>query len=182
MSFDITTQEIASFEGGFYRPTQILGPITLARFSDSQRGDNGRYGRFWLYGSYLLDLIASGQSLPALIKEISQNWAVCDDWGDKRLLTLMDIPVGGSVPAMWGRAKFQPKVSSAAVRSTSHSYAGGALQLVIPLTDTDRRRSARLSTYIVRKLQTADLLSNPRACLENSWVTAQRNAGRNIGT
>ena len=181
MSFDLKREEAASFEGGFYRPTHINGPITLARFSGSKWGDGGRYGRFWLYGDYLLDIIASGQSLPAIIKAISQNWAVCDDWSDKQLLTLMDIPPGCFVPAVWGRAKFQPKVSDSTVRETSHSYTGGALQLVIPVVDTDRRRNSAIAAYITRKLTTGQLLSNPSACLENPWVTAQRRAGRNIG-
>src|SRR5262245_7352316 len=108
MTFHITDEEIRSFEAGFYRPTTIKGPITLARFSDSGKGDRGRYGRFWLYGDYVRELIAAGHSSLSVIKQISQQWAICDDWGDKGLLTLMDVPPNVTVPAIFGKAKFQP--------------------------------------------------------------------------
>ena len=158
----------------------IKGPITLARFSDTARGDAGRYGRFWLYGDYVRELLEAQYSNLALIKQISQHWAICDDWGDKGLLSLMDIPPGGAVPAVWGAAKFQPKVFDAAKRETTHSYEGGALQLIIPVVDTDRNRNPAMAGLIARKLVTADLQSHPSRCLESPWVTAQRNRGRNI--
>jgi hypothetical protein len=75
----------------------------------------------------------------SLIKRISQQWAICEDCRDKGLLSLMDILPGVKVPAMWGRAKCQPKVSNANVRETSRSYEGGARQLIIPVNLTDRQ-------------------------------------------
>ena len=179
-AFDITPDEVGSFDGGFYRPTVIKGPITLARFSDSGRGDSGRYGRFWLYGDYVRELMETGHSALALIKQISQQWAICDDWGDKRLLTLMDIPPGGFVPAMWGRAKFQPKVSVRGPRETHHSYEGGGLQLIIPVIDTDKSLDVRIAGYIKRKVRTDEIILHPSKVVESAWVTAQRRAGKNI--
>ncbi|SRR5260370_27502937 len=157
MTFDITQTEILSFESSFYRPTTIKGPITLARFSDSKKGDRGRYGRFWLYGDYVRELVDAGHSYLSLIKQISQQWAICDDWGDKGLLSLMDVPPGMYVPAMWGRAKFQPKVSDTSKRSTTHSYEGEALQLIIPVEDTDRNINTVLASLIKRKFSTSSL-------------------------
>ena len=180
MTFDITPQEVDSFEGRFYRPIAISGPITLARFSDSGRGDRGRYGRFWLYGDYVAELAGLGGSAFALLKEIAQRWAICDDWGDKKLLTLMDVPPGRSVPAMVGKAKFQPKVSPTGGRATRRSYEGGALQLVIPVVDTDRNLDPTLALLVTRKTTTVQLLGNPARCLENPWVTAQRAKGANL--
>lgn len=178
--FDITADEVRSFDGAFYRPTVIKGPITLARFSDSRRGEAGRYGRFWLYGDYVRELVEAGLSALGLIKEISQQWAISDDWGDKGLLTLMDIPPGGVVPAIWGRAKFQPKVSSRGPRETGRSYEGGALQLVIPVIDTDRRLDPRIAAYIQRKVLTQEILLHPSRVIENPWFTAQRRLGKTI--
>lgn len=178
--FDITLDEVNSFEGKFYRPTWINGPITLMRFSDSGRGEQGRLGRFWMYGDYVHDLLDSGgHSALRLIGDISKAWAICDDWGDKQLLTLMDVSPTASVPAMWGRAKFQPKVSSRGQRDTNRSYEGGALQLVIPVIDTNRQPNLGVIGMITRRLSTSDLL-RPGLRLENPWVTAQRKAGRNI--
>jgi hypothetical protein len=81
---------------------------------------------------------------------------------------------------MWGRAKAQPKVSSVAIRQTTHSYPGGALQLIVPVIDTDSVRNDWLASLIVRKLTTAQLLTNPSMHLENPWVAAQRRKGKNI--
>jgi hypothetical protein len=179
MTFDITQDEVRSFENGFYRFTTIKGPITLARLSDSGRGDRGRYGRFWLYGDYVQELADADLSYMSLIKQISQQWAICDDWGDKGLLSLMDIPAGSAVQAAWGRTKFQPKVFDPSTRSTTHSYEGGALQLIIPVVDTDRRIDKILSDLIKRKYLTSALV-NKSICVENPWVTAQRREGSNI--
>jgi hypothetical protein len=179
MEFDITQDEVRSFENGFYRFTLIKGPITLARFSDSGRGDRGRYGRFWLYGDYVQELVDADLSYMPLIKQISQQWAICDDWGDKGFLSLMDIPAGSAVNAAWGRTKFQPKVFDTAKRPTTHSYEGGALQLIIPVVDTDRRADKILSDLIKRKFLTSELV-NKSVRVENPWVTAQRREGRNI--
>jgi hypothetical protein len=179
MTFHTTQDEIHSFEADFYRFTEIKGPITLARFSDSGRGDRGRYGRFWLYGDYVQELADKDPSYMSLLKQISQQWAICDDWGDKGLLSLMDIPAGRPVPAMWGRTKFQPKVFDPATRQTTHSYEGGALQLIIPVLDTSRNIDKLIADLITRKLHTSDLV-NKSMRLENPWVTAQRREGRNI--
>ncbi|SON57131.1 hypothetical protein HDIA_3590 [Hartmannibacter diazotrophicus] len=173
MSFDLKTEEAKSFAFGFYRPAQIRGPISLARFSCSSRGDAGRYGRFWLYGSMLEELAENASTLRSLIKDISQSWAVCDDWGDKKLLSIMEVPPGAAVPAMIGQAKFQPKVSSA--RPTHHSYEGGATQLVIPVVDEyGQRVDPMLAGYITRKLATEEMLTSPRKYLENPWAVARR--------
>ena len=147
--FDLKSAEVASFDGSFYRYTTIPGPIELVRFSDSKVGEAGKYGRFWLYGSEVAEMLEAGRGGGQLIKQISKRWAICDDWGDKRLLWKMVIPRGMAVPAAWGRAKYQPKVSVAAQgrsiagangqttqwRETVRSYAGGSLQLIIPVTD-----------------------------------------------
>jgi hypothetical protein len=180
MTFDITQDEVRSFQSGFYRPTIIKGPITLARFSDSGRGDAGRYGRFWLYGDYVRELLGAGHSYLALIKQISQQWAICDDWGDRGLLSLMDVPPEMSLPAVWGKCKFQPKVFDQSKRSTTHSYEGGALQLIIPVVDTDRQLNKLIAGLIRRKLNTGMLVNNSSMLIENPWVTAQRREGKNI--
>ncbi len=150
--FDISIQEAQSFEGGFFRFTTIAGPIRLVRFSDSGRGANGRFGRFWLYGSEVAEILAVGPSGKHLVKEVSQRWAVCDDWGDKGLVWFMDVPRGQAVPACWGATKFQPKVSAAEQdrggRVTRRSYAGGSIQLVIPVTDTARNPDPWLGSLI----------------------------------
>jgi hypothetical protein len=180
--FDLTSDELESFEGRFWRPTFVAGPIMLARFSDSARGEQGRFGRFWLYGDYLLDLMRTAPHAMGLVKQISQSWAICDDWGDKGLLSLMEVPPGRHIPAVWGRAKFQPKVFNPEARATDRSYTGGALQLVIPVvgTDPDRRVDPALAALVTRRLMTADILANPAKVLENVWVTSQRRAGRNL--
>ncbi|MGH1558812.1 hypothetical protein ACRAWD_16195 [Caulobacter segnis] len=119
------------------------------RFSDSGRGANGRLGRFWLYGSEVAEILSAGPSGKHLVKEVSQRWAVCDDWGDKGLVWFMDVPRGQAVPACWGATKFQPKVSAATQdrggRQTRRSYEGGSIQLVIPVTDTGRNPDPWLS-------------------------------------
>ena len=150
--FDISVQEAQSFEGGFFRFTEIAGPIRLVRFSDSGRGEFGKLGRFWLSGSEVAEILSAGPSGKHLVKEVSQRWAVCDDWGDKGLVWRMDVPRGHSVPACWGATKFQPKVSGAEQdrggRQTRRSYAGGSIQLIIPVTDTDRRKNDFLVSLI----------------------------------
>lgn len=164
--FDLTTEEVASFDGKLYRFTEIEGPIRLVRFSDSGRGANGRLGRFWLYGAELSEMLSAGPSGKALVKEISQRWAICDDWGDKGLLWFMDVPRGQSVPAAWGAAKFQPKVSaktqSSGGRQTRHSYEGGSLQLIVPVTDTDRRVNVFLESLINGPEATDKVATKPK--------------------
>ncbi len=182
MGFDLKAEEVKSFEGQFYRFTQINGPITLVRFSHSGSGERGRLGRFWLYGDEVKEILVAGLGGLRTIKEISQRWAICDDWGDKMLMSLMDIPPGEEIPAAWGRTAFQPKVKQASVRPTGRSYAGGSLQLIIPIIDTNMPPvvDRRISGLITRRLQTATVVSNPPKYLENPWVTAQRKRGRNI--
>jgi hypothetical protein len=161
--FDISVQEAQSFEGGFFRFTTIAGPIRLVRFSDSGRGVNGRLGRFWLYGSEVAEILSAGPSGKHLVKEVSQRWAVCDDWGDKGLVWFMDVPRGQAVPACWGATKFQPKVSAVAQdkgwRQTRRSYAGGSIQLVIPVIDTGRNPDPWLLSMISGPIPTDKLVT-----------------------
>jgi hypothetical protein len=160
--FDLKTDEVNSFDGRFYRFTTIAGPIELVRFSDSKGGSAGRFGRFWLYGSEVAEMQHSGATGLHLIKQVSKRWAICDDWGDKQLVWRMLVPRGMSVPAAWGRAKFQPKVSMKAQgrtitapngqatqwRETVRSYAGGSLQLIIPVVDENGRVNPYLAGLI----------------------------------
>jgi hypothetical protein len=182
--FDVTREEVRSFDGQFYRFTTISGPIRLIRFSDSGRGAQGRLGRYWLYGSELVDILRMAPSIHALVKEISQRWAICDDWGDKRLMWWMDVPAGQAVPAAWGRAKFQPKVSETAQgttrtatdgtrvtwRETCRSYPGGSLQLLIPVVDTDQRVNAFLASLVRGPVSTDTVAASPRRFLATGGV------------
>ena len=118
--FDISVQEAQSFEGGFFRFTEIAGPIRLVRFSDSGRGEFGKLGRFWLYGSEVAEILSAGPSGKHLVKEVSQRWAVCDDWGDKGLVWRMDVPRGHSVPPAGARPSSSPRF-----RAPSRTGAGG---------------------------------------------------------
>jgi hypothetical protein len=160
--FDLKTNEVNSFDGRFYRFTTIAGPIELVRFSDSRAGSAGRYGRFWLYGSEVVEMLQSASAGFHLIKQISKRWAICDDWGDKQLAWKMVIPRGMNIPAAWGRAKFQPKVSTKSQgqpvigtngqirewRETVRSYPGGSLQIIIPVTDENGRINCSLAGLI----------------------------------
>ena len=163
--FDITTQEVASFDGAFYRFTTIDGPQRLVRFSDTGRGEAGRSGRFWLYGSELIEILGQARSEKGLLKEAHQRWAVSDDWGDMGLVWLMNIKPGQSVRAAWGRAKFQPKISAAGQeagkRQTRRSYAGESLQLIIPVRDTDGREDPFLVSMIRGPVTTEKLMTAP---------------------
>ena len=160
--FDLKADEVNSFDGRFYRFTTIAGPIELVRFSDSRAGLAGQYGRFWLYKSEVIEMMRSGSAGFHLIKQISKRWAICDDWGDKQLAWTMVVPKGLNVPAAWGRAKFQPKVSAASQgnrvkgpdgqsrdwRETVRSYPGGSLQLVMPVKDDNGRINPFLASLI----------------------------------
>jgi hypothetical protein len=163
--FDISVQEARSFEGGFFRFTEITGPIRLVRFSDSGRGAAGRFGRFWLYGSEVSEILSAGPSGKRLVKEVSQRWAVCDDWGDKGLVWLMDVPSHHAVQACWGATKFQPKVSGAEQdrggRQTRRSYAGGSIQLIIPVTDNERQANPFLLSLIKGPIPTDKVVTAP---------------------
>lgn len=129
---------------------------------------------------------------------------MCDNWGDKRLLSLMDVPLGASVPAMWGRAKAQPKRNYTKKyeeehpyrRQTTRSYAGGALQLIIPVRGIPVKDAPKgkdpeteeelgmvnqwLAGMVTRKFKTERLVSNPAMYLENPWTTSQRRQGKTI--
>jgi hypothetical protein len=160
--FDLKGDEMNSFDGRFYRFATITGPIELVRFSDSKVGAAGKFGRFWLYGSEVAEMLQLGTTGLHLIKQVSKRWAICDDWGDKQLVWRMIVPKGMSVPAAWGRAKFQPKVSmnsqgktvtgptgqTTQWRETVRSYAGGSLQLVIPVVDENGRVNPYLAGLI----------------------------------
>ncbi len=176
--FDISPEEVRSFEGGFYRFTEIplsLEPIRLVRLSDSRAGKNGYLGRYWFYGSEFAEILATGPSWKSLIKEVSQRWAICDDWGDKANAWFMDIPKGQRVPAAWGRTQFQPKISAktqdSGGRRTRHSYAGGSLQIIIPIVDTDHRENptrppnAYLASLVTGPYSTDILAASPKRFL-----------------
>ncbi|MFL5295286.1 MAG: hypothetical protein ACJ798_02780 [Phenylobacterium sp.] len=163
--FDLTTGEVASFEGSLYRFTELAGPLRLCRFGDSSRGAQSRTGRFWLYASELKELLERSWSLKSLLKKASQRWAISDDWGDMELVWFMDIPRGVSIPAAWGAAKFQPKVSNkgqqGGSRQTRHSYEGGSIQLIVPVKDTDGREDGFLLSLVSGPIPVANLRANP---------------------
>jgi hypothetical protein len=75
-----------------------------------------------------------------------------------------------------------PPRAAAWLRSaeTARSFEGGALQLIIPVVDTNRQINSALAALITRKLMTSQLTNKPSLLLENPWVTAQRQKGRNI--
>lgn len=135
--FDITPTEERSFNC-VVRHTVLEGPLDLVRFSDSQRGHSGMSGAFWMYASEVEEIL-HGISNKApyglrLIREVSQRWAVCDDWGDLQRVWVMRIPAQGTLHAYFGFAKFQPKTSRSAERQygqvVTNFYEGGAIQLV----------------------------------------------------
>lgn len=167
--FDLSREEVASFDGKFYRFTEIEGPIRLVRFSDSGRGERGKFGRFWLYGSEVAEILQAGPDGFRLVKEISQRWAICDDWGDKQLAWVMNVPPRQAVPAIWGRAKAQPKVSvkgqEAGGRQTVRSYAGGSLQLIVPVTDENGAIDLQLASLIRGPESTLKIASAPNRFL-----------------
>ena len=70
----------------------------------------------------------------AFIREVSQRWAVCDDWGDLQRIWVMRIPAQGTLHAYFGFAKFQPKTSRQAEQRhgqvVTNFYEGGSIQLV----------------------------------------------------
>ena len=159
--FDLTEQEDRSFSGGVIRHTVLAGPLKLMRFSDSDRGHQGGYGSFWMYGSEVEEILGSAmESGPyglSVIREISERWAICDDWGDLGRAWIMKIPPGGSLNAYFGFAKFQPKISTKAQRqsgrTTTNSYPGGSVQLVIRVTDAEK-------AWITGPYRTIDLSLN----------------------
>lgn len=139
--FDLGEQEERSFLS-VVRHTVLEGPITLVRFSDSKKGFTGAYGQYWMYGSEVMEAIASNQG-KRLIREISRRWAISDDWGDLELTWVMRVPSGTSINAYWGFAKFQPKISSHGqaklLTQTRKSYEGGSIQFVLRINDQQKK-------------------------------------------
>ena len=127
--FDLTPNEVRSFQSSFFRFTQIDGPIKLVRFGDTTRAKSGGIGRFWLYGSEMSQILSSHPSCKTLIRNASKRWAICDDWGDMGVVWFMDVPAGHGVPAAWGATQFQPRISTQGqmrgLRQTARSYEGG---------------------------------------------------------
>jgi hypothetical protein len=72
-----------------------------------------------------------------VVREISERWAVCDDWGDLQRAWVLCIPAGGRADAWFGLAKFQPRTSTRMQTRTGvrgeNSYGGGSLQLIVGL-------------------------------------------------
>jgi hypothetical protein len=63
----------------------------------------------------------------------------CDDWGNLERTWVMDIPLGRTLNAYFGFAKFQPRISASmqnqSGRHTTNSYPGGSVQLVLRLDE-----------------------------------------------
>ena len=139
--FDLGEQEEKSFLS-VVRHTVLEGPLKLVRFSDSARGRQGAFGKYWMYGSEVREAMEKNQG-KRLVREISRRWAVSDDWGDLELAWLMDIPKGAKLDAYWGLAKFQPKISVASQKAggrlTKRSYEGGSIQFVLNLGETEKQ-------------------------------------------
>ena len=156
--FSLTDEERRSFLGADPKFASIDGPIALVRFIDTTRGKRAMSGRFWMYGSEVHEVLASGG--PSLIREISDRWAICDDWGDCGLAAILHVPAGTQVDAWFGFAKFQPRISVKAQkttgRKTTNSYAGGSIQLILNVTEQERRwmsgpyHSVQLQTKYLR--------------------------------
>ena len=138
--FQLTDEERRSFLGADPRFTSIEGPITLARFIDSGRGRPAMSGRFWMYGTEVTEILNLG--LP-VIREISERWAICDDWGDCSRVALLHIPPFTHVDSWFGFAKFQPRISTAAQkrtgRITTNSYGGGSIQLIVNIEAREKQ-------------------------------------------
>ena len=154
--FDLDEQEERSFLS-VVRHTVLEGPLRLVRFSDSTRGHEGAYGAkdkksglhksYWMYASEVAELLTavsgSGPYGLKIIREVSERWAVCDDWGDLGRAWIMNIPGGHTLNAYFGFAKFQPKISVKAQdktkRTTTNSYPGGSIQLVVRIGEEEKR-------------------------------------------
>jgi hypothetical protein len=165
--FEISALERASFDGGFYRYAQIEPPNRLVRFSDSSRGRSGRLGRFWMYGAEVAEILEGGPGALSFLKEISNRWAVCDDWGDMGRTWVLHIPNGFAVAAWFGKAKAQPQVSDPKrpVRKAlphRNFYDGGALQLIVPIVDENGEIDRLLHSWIVGPMFTSKVASSPK--------------------
>lgn len=140
--FDIGEQEERSFLS-VVRHTVLEGPLTLVRFSDSSKQEQGAFGRYWMYGSEVLDALAKHQG-DRVIREIRQRWAVSNDWGNLEMAWVMKLPNSHALNAYWGFAKFQPRISVAKqkgmVQPSAKSYPGGSIQLVLSIGPEERKR------------------------------------------
>ena len=151
MYFDLTDQEVSSFLAG-HRFTSISGAMPFVRFTYSSRGHSAALGTpdsrsgichgYWMYADEVEEILnqvsSSGPYGLRLIKEISERWAVCDDWGDLQRAWVLNVPEGKQVDGYVGQAKFQPKIShegqQRTARTTDNSYAGGSVQFVLGLS------------------------------------------------
>lgn len=150
--FRPTEEEERSFLG-LLRHTALEGPLKLVRFSDSSRGHAAAFGRrdpksglfssYWMYATEVSDLLESASTTGPyglkVLGQVSARWAICDDWGDLGRTWVMNIPGGSTLNAYFGFAKFQPKISVKAqkgtARTTTNSYPGGSMQLVVRLDE-----------------------------------------------
>lgn len=150
MYFDLSKQERSSFLD-VCRHAVLDGPLSLVRFSDSGRGHEGGWGHldpragiykgYWMYATEVAQILeAAATDGPfglRVVREISERWAVCDDWGDLQRAWVLSIPAGSRVDAWFGLAKFQPRTSTHMQRrtgvGTENSYGGGSLQLIVGL-------------------------------------------------
>src|SRR5262245_15572593 len=173
--FDLDEQERRSFLS-VVRHTVLEGELRLVRFTDSTRGHEAAFGRldpktrlycsYWMYASEIEELLGSAcRSGPyglEVIREISERWAICDDWGDLGRAWVMAIPAGRILNAYFGFAKFQPKISikgqRTSGRNTDASYQGGSIQLVTRLGHQECR-------WVSGPLRTLDLSSKKLASL-----------------
>lgn len=155
MHFDLRDTEAASFLGSS-RFTSVNGPCGLVRFTDASRGHEAACGNldrrcgihrsYWLYADDILDLLdeVSGPGPYGLkiIREVSERWAICDDWGDLHRAWVMNIPQNEKIDGYCGFAKFQPRTSTAEQRrsgkTSEGSYPGSRMQFVLGLTDKER--------------------------------------------
>lgn len=165
--FDLDEQEERSFLG-LVRHTVLEGPLKLVRFTDSTRGHEAAYGRqnkktglhhsYWMYASEVEEIlravVSAGPYGIGVMREISERWAICDDWGDLGRIWTMKIPAGRTLNAYFGMAKFQPKISAvtqkATGRITTNSYAGGSVQFVTRIGPQEQQ-------WITGPLRTLDL-------------------------
>ena len=95
--FDLGEQEERSFLS-VVRHTVLEGPITLVRFSDSSKLEQGAFGKYWMYGSEIREALEKHQG-NRIIREIRQRWAVSNDWGNLEMAWVMKLPAGHALNA-----------------------------------------------------------------------------------
>ena len=138
--FDLGVQEEASFLTTV-RHTVLEGPLTVVRFSDSNRHEQGAYGKYWMYGSEVLEALAQ-RTIDRLIRDVRRRWAISNDWGDLRNCWVLRLPQGAELNAYWGFTKPQSRVSEEAAKSlaqpTTKCYAGGSIQLILSIGPRER--------------------------------------------